>query len=83
MNYCKGVLKREYQANLYVLDLIHINKLTRKTPMPAPRVKSVTTWMALIHSVPVNREKFQKLNAITKKAIAIPLSGDLCFIVFI
>ncbi len=51
--------------------------------MPAPRVKSVATWMALIHSLPVNREKFQKLNAITKKAITIPLSGDLCLMIFI
>jgi hypothetical protein len=83
VNYCKGVLKCEYQANLYVLDLIHINKVTRKTPMPAPRVKSVATWMALIHSLPVNREKFQKLNAKTKKAITIPLSGDLCLMIFI
>ena len=62
----------------YDLLLIHINKLTRKTPIPAPQVSKVTTWIVLMQSLPVSLEKFQKESIITKKAIAIPLSGDFC-----
>jgi hypothetical protein len=51
--------------------------------MAAPHVNKVTTWMALMHSLPVNLEKFQKVSAITKNAIAIALCGDLCLIYFI
>jgi hypothetical protein len=51
--------------------------------MAAPHVNKVTTWMALMHSLPVNLEKFQKVSAITKNEIAIALCGDLCLIYFI
>jgi hypothetical protein len=50
--------------------------------MAAPHVNKVTTWMALMHSLPVNLEKFQKVSAITNNEIAIVLSGDLLLIIF-
>lgn len=70
----------QISAIFYDLLLIHINKLTRKTPIPAPQVNNVTTWIALIQSLPASVVKFQNERAIMKKAISIPLSGDLCLI---
>lgn len=75
------MLKTYFDLKYQDLFLIHIKKLTKKTPMAAPAVNNVTIWMVLMQSLPVNLEKFQNDNAITKKAITIPLNGDLCLMI--
>jgi hypothetical protein len=58
----------------YYLFRSKANKLVRNIPIPIPQTNNVTTWIVLIHSLPVNREKLKKERATIKKEMAIARS---------